>query len=336
MSNIGRRCCIGAGLDTAISLLIIGNGFDLNHGLATSYSDYHKWLIVHDKQVVKDFNSFIYAVECSDFENSLDCTRGSTKEDDPRWCSLEESLGIEWDDLCYETLEHTCPDLTEDNPGWDDFWIELHMRLEYLKKLTRDCFREWVESIDVSNVKPVLDLPDTASFITFNYTPTLEYVYGVRPDRILHIHGCVLDKNELLQFGSPDNNPFELQKMLEDKYVNDDLYGATIQQGVTVACDRCADTWKNIEGNYDALNHFLDSLTKINTVIIMGNSFDKVDKPYYRDVLAPRYRDAEWIFCEYSLNEDKQFDIDIFCNELAISNYRMTSYEEFKDSRSHT
>ena len=336
MSNKERRCCIGAGFDTAISLLIIGNGFDLHHGLATSYSDYHKWLIVHDKQVVKDFNSFIYAVECSDFENSLDCTRGSTKEDDPRWCSLEESLGIEWDDLCYETLEHTCPDLTEDNPGWDDFWIELHMRLEYLKKLTRDCFREWVESIDVSNIKPVLDLPDTASFITFNYTPTLEYVYGVRPDRILHIHGCVLDKNELLQFGSPDNNPFELQKMLEDKYVNDDLYGATIQQGVTVACDRCADTWKNIEGNYDALNHFLDSLTKINTVIIMGNSFDKVDKPYYRDVLAPRYRDAEWIFCEYSLNEDKQFDIDIFCNELAISNYRMTSYEEFKDSRSHT
>lgn len=329
MSNIERRCCIGAGFDTAISLLIIGNGFDLHHGLATSYSDYHKWLKVHDKQVVKDFDSFVYALECSDFENSLDYTRGSAREDNPRWCSLEESLGIEWDDLCYETLDHTYPDLTEDNPGWDDFWIELQVRLEYMKKLTRDRFREWVESIDVSKAKPVLDLPETASFITFNYTPTLEYVYGVRPDKILHIHGRVLDKNELLQFGSPDNNPNELQKMLEDKYGMDDFYGATIQQGVTVACDRCADTWKNIEGNYDALNHFLDTLAKINTVIIMGNSFDKVDKPYYRDVLAPRYRDAEWVFCEYDSNEDKQYDIDNFCYELAISNYRMTSYMEF-------
>lgn len=203
------------------------------------------------------------------------------------------------------------------------------MRLKYMKKLTRDRFREWVESIDVSKAKPVLDLPDTASFITFNYTPTLEHVYDVRPDRILHIHGSVLNKDELLQFGSPDNNPFELQKMLEDKYGMDDLYSATIQQGVTVACDRCADTWKNIEGNYDALNHFLDTLTKINTVIIMGNSFDKVDKPYYRDVLAPRYRDAEWVFCEYKPNENKQCDIDIFCRELAIPNYRMTSYMEF-------
>lgn len=49
MSNMERGCCIGAGFDTAISLLIIGNGFDLHHGLATSYSDYHKWLKVHDK-----------------------------------------------------------------------------------------------------------------------------------------------------------------------------------------------------------------------------------------------------------------------------------------------
>lgn len=333
MGKCEQERCISTDYDTDSSLIFLGNGFDLHHDLETSYSDYRKWLKIHDKQVVTDFDSFIYAVECSDFENSLGCMRGSAKEDNPRWSSLEESLGIEWDDLCYETLEHTYPNLYDDNPGWDDFWIELQVRLEYMKKLTRDRFREWVESIDVSKAKPVLDLPDTASFITFNYTPTLEHVYGVRPDRILHIHGCVLDKNELLQFGSPDNNPFELQKMLEDKYGMDDFYGATIQQGVTVACDRCADTWKNIEGNYDTLNHFLDTLAKINTVIIMGNSFDKVDKPYYRDVLAPRYRDAEWVFCEHKPNEDKQYGIDKFCHELAISNYRMTDYAEFDKGR---
>lgn len=330
MSSIEQGWRIGAESDTGSCLLIIGNGFDLHHGLATGHSDYHDWLVDLDEQVATDFETFCFAAECSDLEGSLDYIRSSAKGVDPQWCSLEELLGIEWDDLCYETLDHTYPDVTEDNPGWDDFWIELHMRLEYLKKLTRDHFREWVESIDVSKIKPALDLPDTASFVTFNYTPTLEYVYGVRPDRILHIHGCVLDKNELLQFGSPDNNSFELQKMLEDKYGMDDFYGATIQQGVTVACDRCTDTWKNIEGNYDALNHFLDTLANVNTVIIMGNSFDKVDMPYYRDVLAPRYRDAEWVFCEYKPNEDKQYGIDAFCHELAISNYRMTDYEEFK------
>lgn len=71
MSNMEQGCHIGAGFDAAISLLIIGNGFDLHHGLATSYSEYHKWLKVHDKQVVKDFDSFVYAVECSDFRIAL-------------------------------------------------------------------------------------------------------------------------------------------------------------------------------------------------------------------------------------------------------------------------
>jgi len=329
MGKIEQERCIGADYDTNSCLIIIGNGFDLYHGLSTSYSDYRDWLLDHDERVVADFESFDYATECLLHESSLSCKTSSMEEGDRRWSSLEESLGIEWDDLCYEALEHTRPDLSEDNPGWDDFWVELQVRLEYLKKLTRDRFREWVESIDLSKAQTVLNLPGTASFITFNYTPTLEYVYGVRPDKIFHIHGRVLDKNELLQFGSPDNNPNELQKMLEDKYGVDDFYGATIQQGVTVACDRCADTWKNIEGNYDALNHFLDTLANVNTVIIMGNSFDKVDKPYYRDVLAPRYRDAKWLFCEYKSNEDKQYDIDDFCRELAISYYRITSYAEF-------
>lgn len=329
MGKIEQERCIGADYDTDSCLIIIGNGFDLYHGLSTSYSDYRDWLLDHDERVVADFESFDYATECLLHESSLSCKSSSMEEGDRRWSSLEESLGIEWDDLCYETLEHAYPNLTDDNPGWDDFWIELQVRLEYLKKLTRDRFREWVESIDVSKAKPVLELPDTASFITFNYTPTLEYVYGVLPDRILHIHGSVLNKEELLQFGSPDNNPKELQVMLEDKYGMDDFYGATILQGVTVACDRCADTWKNIEGNYDALNRFVDTLGKVNTVVIMGNSFDKVDMPYYRDVLAPRCRDAEWVFCEYDSNEDKQYDIDNFCYGLTISNYRMTSYMEF-------
>lgn len=336
MGKIEQERCIGADNDTDSCLIIIGNGFDLYHGLSTSYSDYRDWLVDHDKQVVTDFELDDYATKRLNRVKSLGRKSDSNDECYQLWSSLEESLGIEWDELCYETLGHTYPNLTEDNPGWDDFWVELQVRLEYMKKLTRDRFREWVESIDVSNVKPVLDLPDAASFITFNYTPTLEHVYGVRPDRILHIHGSVLNKDELLQFGSPDNNPFELQKMLEDKYGMDDFYGATIQQGVAVACNRCADSWKNIEGNYDALNHFLDSLAKIDSVIVMGNSFDKVDKPYYRDVLAPRYRDAEWVFCEHKPNEDKQYGIDKFCLELAMSNYRMTDYEEFKTAWSYT
>lgn len=73
----------------------------------------------------------------------------------------------------------------------------------------------------------------------------------------------------------------------------------------------------------------MNTLGKIKTVIIMGNSFDEVDEPYYRDILSSRFRNAEWVFCEYDLNEGKQYGIDEFCRDLAISSYRMTSYVEF-------
>lgn len=150
MARREREIHNDADYDATRTLLIIGNGFDLYHNLSTKYSDYRNWLVGHDKQVVVDFESDDYATEYLNCVSSLGCKSGSNDQHDHRWSSLEESLGIEWDELCYETLEHTYPDLTEDNPGWDDFWIELQVRLEYMKKLTRDRFREWVESIDVS------------------------------------------------------------------------------------------------------------------------------------------------------------------------------------------
>ena len=80
MASREHEIHIDADCDATRTLLIIGNGFDLYHDLATKYSDYRNWLVGHDKQVVKDFDSFVYAVECSDFENSLDCTRGSARK----------------------------------------------------------------------------------------------------------------------------------------------------------------------------------------------------------------------------------------------------------------
>lgn len=61
MSSIEQGWRIGAESDTGSCLLIIGNGFDLHHGLATGYSDYHDWLVDHDEQVATDFETFCFA-----------------------------------------------------------------------------------------------------------------------------------------------------------------------------------------------------------------------------------------------------------------------------------
>lgn len=295
------------------NLVIVGNGFDRHHGLPTAYSDYEAWLTANYPRLCVEFNEFEYLLRHGDAE---------------LWSELEDSLGIDWDELCGDVLSTTYPNMADDNPGWDGFWVELRLRLEFLRMFTRERFREWVEGIDVCFAKPCLRLPDDAAFVTFNYTPTLERVYGVRADRILHIHGSVLDERSPLQFGSPDNRPEDLIATLETEYGMDDLYGATIAQGVSVAADSCADTWKNVSGNYSALERFLGRFGGIETVIVMGNRYDCVDEPYYHDVMAPVLRDAEWVFCEHNLNDGKLAGIVRFCERLGIGCYRMTEYRE--------
>lgn len=305
-------------------LIIAGNGFDLYHGLETRYCHYRRWLEKRDRPIAVEFGHFDYAKQPY---NSKHEEHGF---EDALWSNLEESLGIDWDGLCADYIERTYPDISEENPGWDDFWIELEVQLGFIKKLTRRRFREWVESIDVTGVKPRLALPIDAAYITFNYTPTLEYVYDVHPGKILHIHGNVLNDSELLQFGSPDNNPNVIKGVLEGSFRADDFYGSSIEQGLAVVLDRCVDTWKNIRGNYSDLNRFLHRFSSIEIVVIMGNSFNGVDKPYYHDVLAPQLRSAEWVFCEHEHCVERLSEIIVFCYELGIVNYRMTSYAEFE------
>lgn len=76
MAKREREIHNDADCDATRTLFIIGNGFDLHHGLATKYSDYRNWLVKHDKQVVVDFESDDYATEYLNFVSSLGCKSG--------------------------------------------------------------------------------------------------------------------------------------------------------------------------------------------------------------------------------------------------------------------
>ena len=94
MSSIEQGWRIGAEYDAGSRLFIIGNGFDLHHGLATGYSDYHDWLVDHDEQVATDFETFCFAAECSDLEGSLDYIRSSAKGVDPDGALLKNHSAL--------------------------------------------------------------------------------------------------------------------------------------------------------------------------------------------------------------------------------------------------
>ena len=93
--------------DNLRCLMILGNGFDLYHGLKTGYRDFEGWRLASYPHLHNEFNRFEYLQRHGDAE---------------LWGELEESLGVDWDTLCYDVLLMTYPNMADDNPGWDDFW----------------------------------------------------------------------------------------------------------------------------------------------------------------------------------------------------------------------
>ena len=172
------------------TLIIIGNGFDISHGIKTRYSDFRNWLLSQK-------NNNQVALMDTFFSNERDV-----------WGNLEAALG-EYDEG--GVLSYCRPDegfdfdhslssaaCVEDSPN--DIFLPV---LEDFK----DRFKEWVDSIDLIGVQKEKSLPADALYLTFNYTDTLETIYGIPPQNIAHIHGSRQLKDEYIIGHNNTRNP---------------------------------------------------------------------------------------------------------------------------------
>ncbi len=204
------------------NLFIIGNGFDIAHGIPSKYTDFQKFIrsLYMTKELIdKSYDSFSlwrYSVPRTNsplghyYENQdytiinilgfLDyCISRSQNPDVPYnfyinsdWWSVEETLGNL--DLKEFFLDKS-----------DEIFEEHYDDKEWLLYDVAECFKYleklaalWASQIEVSNVQPIKDFSKLINsdrllkinndlFITFNYTPTLEVVYGVK--EVVHVHG---------------------------------------------------------------------------------------------------------------------------------------------------
>ena len=161
-------------------LVICGNGFDLHHHLKTGYWDYREFLRSIDKK----------AVERYEFLTRLSGT--------PAWNDVEASLEINYSEYIDKLIKHYGED------SYPEIYVEDELR--FLFNFTGEYFARWFEQIDYSVAKPDLCLSQNDMYVTFNYTDTLQQVYGIPEDKILYIHGK-LDDIDVCAFGVRDVYP---------------------------------------------------------------------------------------------------------------------------------
>lgn len=269
-------------------LWILGNGFDLAHGLPTSYKDYHQFLKKQGEKWFMGLLEYFFGYDVSSRKNIL-------------WSQLEKALGMYSLKGIYDFLQegHTFDiDHAMRSVGEIEAEVQYHF-VGICEKFT-ETFTQWCEGIDLSNATPksMFGFSGTDKFLTFNYTDTVEQAYGIDEKQVLHIHGRA-SKGEELIVGH--NNPATMPKGIKDDFIDHTANYRAIVDSINSLEKK---TKRIIADN----RLFFDGLGNVDEVMVYGHSVEEVDMPYFEEVEKSIAPGAHWTFYCYDKNKVRHYD----------------------------
>ncbi len=263
-------------------LYIIGNGFDIHTGLATRYADFRLWLennypfIYENMQAVYDIDAEWW----NDFEvqlGNLDINKFIT-EFTPPVKPIDEIIAETKQKREFEKRYNMPPNLQ-----FDSYCAK---RLKGLLDVLQYCFEKWVDNCQrsITNPKYIHIEKEDSFFINFNYTDSLEMLYEIPEERVLHIHGRS-SKHERLIYG---HNKF--------------LYGSLMSYDDEQVSSELNKYHKNPYEHIFKHQELQKILKDVEYVHIYGFSFSAVDEDY-----------MDWFFNNVSATS--QWEVSWFSNE---------------------
>ena len=253
------------------TLCIIGNGFDLHHRIRSSYKAFGEYLKSHDRDTynVVERHLGVGADFWAEFEKRLaDLDTDSVIDYASSWL---KSYGREdWSDAYHH-----------------DYQYEIDRVVEAILTTLRLRFGEWIRQLRIPDPSEIartrLPVDGSATYLNFNYTPSLQRLYGVPDARILHIHGAAMDADARLVLGharQPEKNPdpyrFERNpeaadmRVVEGEGRIDGYFRETFKPTAEIIRDNAA---------------FFGNLSPVGRIFVMGHSVSRVDHPYFREVI---------------------------------------------------
>lgn len=278
-----------------MNLFVIGNGFDLEHNLKTSYHDFKNFLINNYKIDLNDNYDFILPSYATNYRRleEYDAKEFATfflnliddcSEYIDTWQDFEECLGkIDWykifdNDfpLVDEGDEYTFRDKSEFYETKTDTLLESCHILKLL-------FNNWILSIEekIKNDLNSLHVNDDAIikfndifnqddlFLSFNYTSTLEKIYKIK--NVCHIHGSINPYNELIVgHGLEEYESYQYNELFDE--ANDSIRD--------IFYEFKKDTIQCYEKNAD----FFTKIRDVENIYFYGFSFSNVDMFYVKKI----------------------------------------------------
>lgn len=248
-------------------LFIIGNGFDLHHGIPSRYSDFGAYVEAADPTVARLINDYLFV-------------------DDNFWNCFEERLATFDSDLVIDHAEQfLMPYGAEDwsDAYHHDFEYEIGEVVRGLSSTMRSRFAEWIRMLPtpVPGEVPIVHCIDrAATFLTFNYTPTLQQLYGVPDGQVLHIHGSAADRDSAIVLGHGWKGRTE--EMLTPAI--DENADTRVAGGYHLIGGYFADTFKPTAQILAQNRTWFDRLASVSNVWVLGHSLADVDATYFHEI----------------------------------------------------
>lgn len=301
-------------------LYIIGNGFDIHHGINSSYLNFRNWLEKAEPN--------IYSQLCDLYEISTD--ENKAKE---WWSDFENMLSeVDLNNYVENVVIDNYPDLSKDDFRDRDYHAAEYAASDELGALiyhVKRTFNTWIASLDKADGSKRIHLIRKDSlFITFNYTRTLEELYQILDNQVLHIHGMVGDDELILGHGknyaklkedcemTQPQPPDDLnEEELEDWYSSHSDF--VTQQTQEVAISQIASLQKDVQQIISDNRPTWDNLAEVEIIHVFGFSFSDIDTPYLSTIINHINRDkVKWEISAFS-NKDRE-KAESFMNDAGI------------------
>lgn len=286
------------------ALFIAGNGFDIAHGIPSKYSDFRNFIIKMFPDALRHRDDLIYP----DYIKSVDkrelaaeiLLSAMDKVAGKDWANFEEALA-----LIDFNAKFPLPNHKENETDAED----QQLMMQYLlytshiadifvtcSKLWQEYFQLWIrciqDEIDCNTFTAHDSLSQLFSqedirFFTFNYTKTLQKLYGVK--QVTHVHNRV-GQNLIYGHGLDDVT----YNQFNHDFSNGIFFGSSALDEMVTAFKK--DTDRQMK-KYEKFFKSLDS--SVDKVYSYGFSYGKVDQIYIKTIINKISPNAIWHFTEH-------------------------------------
>ncbi|MBB1482003.1 bacteriophage abortive infection AbiH family protein [Pseudoalteromonas sp. SG41-2] len=297
-----------------MKLYVIGNGFDVHHGLDTKYTSFGLYLKDNYRETYElllDYYGF--ADLAPDFPTTMS---------DPLWSEFETSMSRLDKDSVLEANMDAMPNYASDGfRDRDRYTLEIEME-RILGLLTADlykAFKEFILNVQFPQFDPkgAVKLDRDAVYLTFNYTDTLAQYYAIPDENVLFIHEKADEHvHELILGHGVDPEKFKEKPVEPPAGLSDDdlehwmeyqsdQYDYSFERGKDAINQYFSATFKGTEQIIKNNEDFFAKLGNIDEVYVLGHSLADVDLPYFQKLAQSVKPDANWIATFYNPDDEE-------------------------------